>query len=263
MKIKILSPLLAGVVILVLVSLTPGPDKPLFEKNGLKIFEVKDSPDFPEAELTLTSPQNNATLPAGTDTFKFEVKNYQLGAQTPDASQKMCANSAKGQHIHFIMDDAPYVASYNPWVAADMKPGHHVLLAFLSRSYHESIKHKKAYILKEFNVGTAAKSDFDAKAPHIFLSRPKGEYIGEQETNRVMLDFYLVNCDLSANGYKVKATINGTEFTFNKWGPYMIEGLPMGESKVKLELIDKSGAAVKSPFNGMERSFTLKKEPTK
>ena len=107
------------------------------------------------------------------DTFKFEVKNYALGMQTPDADQKMCANSAKGQHIHFIMDDAPYQASYTPNIAADMKPGHHVLLAFLSRSYHESLKHKKSYILEEFNVGKDVKDNFDAKAPHVFLSRPK------------------------------------------------------------------------------------------
>jgi hypothetical protein len=238
-------------------------DKPLQEKNGLKIYELKGSPDYPDAELSLTSPANGASLPAGSDTFKFEVKNYTLGMQTPDADQKMCANSAKGQHIHFIMDDAPYVASYSPTIAADMKPGHHVLLAFLSRSYHESLKHKKSFILKEFNVGTDAKDDFDAKAPHVFLSRPKGEYLGAKETGRVMLDFYLVNCELSPTGYKVKATINGNEFILTKWAPYLIEGLPLGESKVKLELVDKTGALVKSPFNGKERSFTLKVEPGK
>jgi hypothetical protein len=238
-------------------------DKPLQEKNGLKLYELKGSPDYPDAELILSSPANGATLPAGSDTFKFEVKNYTLGAQTPDADQKMCANSAKGQHIHFIMDDAPYAASYSPNVAADMKPGHHVLLAFLSRSYHESLKHKKSFVLKEFNVGADSKNDFDAKAPHIFLSRPKGEYIGAKETGRVMLDFYLVNCDLSPTGYKVKATVNGAEFTLTKWAPYIIEGLPLGKSTVKLELLDKNGALVKSPFNGKEREFTLKVEPDK
>jgi len=239
-------------------------DKPIFEKGGLKVYELKGSPDYPDAELSLKWPANGASLPEGSDTFKFEVKNYTLGMQTPDAAQKMCANSAKGQHIHFIMDDAPYVASYSPNVASDMKAGHHVLLAFLSRSYHESLKHKKSYILEEFNVGKeASKSSFDAKAPHVFLSRPKGEYIGEQETGKVMLDFYLVNCDLSPNGYKVKATINGTEFMLSKWEPYLIEGLPMGESKVKLELLDKAGKPVNSPFNGMERKFTLKMEPLK
>jgi hypothetical protein len=232
-------------------------------KNGLKLYELTGSPDYPDAELSLSSPAGGSVIPVGTDSFKFEVKNYKLGMQTPDADQKMCANSAKGQHIHFIMDDAPYIASYSPTVGADIKPGHHVLLAFLSRSYHESLKHKKSFILKEFNAGADAKSDFDAKAPHVFLSRPKGEYIGEKETGKVMLDFYLVNCDLSATGYKVKATVNGTEFILTKWAPYLIEGLPLGKSTVKLELLDKNNALVKSPFNGKEREFTLKMEPGK
>lgn len=238
-------------------------EKPLYEKNGLKVYEMKGSPDFPDAQLSLKSPANGAMLNEGDNTFNFEVKNYQLGSQTPDASQKMCANSAKGQHIHFIMDDGPYMASYKPEITDKLSPGHHVLLAFLSRSYHESIKHKGAYVLAEFNVGKEAKDNFNEKAPHVFLSRPKGEYSGPAETGKVMLDFYLVNCQLSPKGYKVRATINGTPFILTKWEPYIIEGLPMGESKVKLELLDKNDKLVNSPFNGKERSFKLQSEPLK
>jgi hypothetical protein len=253
----------AAIACTAFIGLSFQTSKPLQEKNGLKLYELKGSPDYPDAELRLISPADGDMLNEGIDSFKFEVKNYTLGMQTPDADQKMCANSAKGQHIHFIMDDAPYVASYSPTIGADMKSGHHVLLAFLSRSYHESLKHAKSYILKEFNVVAGTKGDFDAKAPHVFLSRPKGEYIGAKETGKVMLDFYLVNCDLSPNGYKVRATINGTAFTLTKWEPYLIEGLPLGKSTVKLELLDKAGELVKSPFNGKEREFTLKVEPGK
>ncbi len=238
-------------------------EKPLFEKNGIKIYELKGSPAFADAEIELKTPSNQALLPEGKDTFNFEVEHFELGAQTQDAGQKMCANSAKGQHIHFIMDNAPYVASYSPQIVSDMKPGHHVLLAFLSRSYHESLKHKKAYILKEFNVGKDAKDNFNEKAPHLFYSRPKGDYIGPQETKRLMLDFYLVNCTLSKDGYKVRATINGTAFTITKWAPYVIEGLPLGEVKVKLELLDKNNKAVDSAFSGVERTANLKNEPLK
>jgi hypothetical protein len=254
---------IAVVIVSAFIGLSFQTQKPLLEKNGLKLYEVKGSPDFPDAELSLVSPANGATIPVGQDTFTFAVKNYTLGMQTPDADQKMCANSAKGQHIHFILDDAPYVASYSPVIVSDVRPGHHVLLAFLSRSYHESIKHKNAYILKEFKVGGDANDKVDLTAPHVFLSRPKGEYIGEKETGKVMLDFYLVNCDLSPAGYKVRATINGTEFILTKWEPYLIEGLPLGENKVKLELLDKTGALVKSTFNGRERTFTLKVEPSR
>lgn len=236
----------------------------IFAQSNSKITVVPldQSAAFPEAQLNLKSPMGK-TLPAGKDTFTFEVKNYQLGAQTSDADKTMCANSAKGQHIHFIMDNAPYVASYNPVIVSDLKPGHHVLLAFLSRSYHESIKHATAYILKEFSVGPDAKDSFNEKAPHLFFSRPKGEYIGEKETAKLLLDFYLVNCKLSEHGYKVRATINGQQFILTKWQPYVIEGMGLGEVKVKLELLDKKGKLVNSPFNGTERTVTLKNEPFK
>ena len=235
-------------------------EKPLQEKNGIKIYVAPASAPFADAELHLAIPQ---TINEGNDTFNFVVKNYTLGAQTPDADQKMCANSAKGQHIHFILDNAPYYSTYNSQIVQDVKPGHHVLLAFLSRSYHESLKHKKAYVLKEFNTGKENKDNFNEKAPHLFFSRPKGEYTGEKETKRVMLDFYLVNCTLSEKGFKVRATINGNEFMFTKWQPYIIEGLTLGANKIKLELLDKKGQPVQSPFNGTERVAMMKPEVLK
>lgn len=241
-----------------LVPLTKGGAAKTQEKDGIKVSEAPASPEFADAKLSLTL---NNTLAVGKDTFKFKVENYALGAQTPDANTKMCANSSKGQHIHFIMDNAPYMASYSPDIVADVKPGHHVLLAFLSRSYHESIKHSGAFVLKEFNAGAGDKDDFDENAPHLFWSRPKGEYIGESEVKKVMLDFYLVNCTLSPKGYKVRATINGNEFMLTKWVPYIIEGLPLGQVKIKLELLDAKNMPVNSPFNGVERTITLKMEP--
>jgi hypothetical protein len=233
------------------------------EKNGIKVTGGENPKTFADARLELDPGifAGKELLDTGSATFKFKVENYSLGAQTPDAGILMCANSAKGQHIHFILDNQPYQASYSPEISAKLKPGHHVLLAFLSRSYHESIKTKTAYILKEFDVAKKSPDRFDAKAPHIFFSRPKGEYIGEKETKKILLDFYLVNCSLSDKGYKVKATINGSEFILTKWEPYFIEGLPLGENKVKLELLDKNNKAVEAEYNGTERIFKLLTEP--
>ena len=78
------------------------------------------------------------------------------------------------------------------------------------------------------------------------------------DTKKVMLDFYLVNTTLSGDGNKVRATINGSAFTIDQWLPHTIEGLPMGESTIKLELIDKDGNVVPGPFNTVERKITLK-----
>ena len=233
------------------------------QKNGIKISGFENPKTFLDAKLDLVAynPDLVKVLDTGKTSFEFKVENYTLGAQTPDADMLMCANSAKGQHIHFILDNQPYQASYSTDITANLKPGHHVLLAFLSRSYHESLKSKSAYTVKEFDVAKKGVDQFDANAPHIFYSRPKAEYVGKKETQKILLDFYLINCQLSDKGYKVKATINGADFILTNWEPYFIEGLPMGETKIKLELLDKDNKVVASPYNGTERTIKLLEEP--
>lgn len=230
------------------------------EKNGLKLTSFDTSPKFPDASLKLVEPAANATVAAGEVPFRYELSNYELTAQTEGPAHHDHANSAEGQHIHNIVDNEPYTAHYTTSFKKPLTEGSHVVLSFLSRSYHESLKHKNAFDLRVINVGKSTAgpgSGFNANGQHLFYSRPKGEYVGN-DTKKVMLDFYLVNTDLSGSGNKVRATINGTPFTIDRWLPHTIEGLPMGESTIKLELLDASGNAVPGPFNTVERKITLK-----
>lgn len=192
--------------------------------------------------------------------FDFEVADYELGMQTPDADSKMCANSGKGQHIHLIVNNSPYAAKYEASFDYDLPDGEHYLCAFLSRSYHESIKTEAASVIKQIVVKdksiTAAE---DVTTPMIFYSRPKGTYVGD-DTKKVMLDWYLANVDMDK--YDVKADINGEEHILPTWQPYYIEGLPMGENKITLQLVDKSGNMLASPQSPVTRVFTLKADPT-
>ena len=221
--------------------------------DGLTIKPLEGSPAYPGAQLSLDAP---TATDEGSYTFDFEVANYELGAQTANAGENGLANSGKGQHIHFIVDNGPYSAHYEPNFTKEFEPGRHVVLAFLSRSYHESVKEPGAFWVQEVVVGEAAGESPDFTAPHMFYSRPKGTYKGS-DTEQLLLDFYLLNIDLSPDGYKVKATINGSEFMLTEWKPYVVEGLPMGEVMVKLELLDAEGNAVPGPFNTVERTVTL------
>lgn len=228
-----------------------------FEKNGLKVYALEGSPEYANATLALSSPGPGVDLPAGKNKFQFAVENFELGSQTSGAGDNGLANSDKGQHIHFILNNEPYHAHYGAEVEMDLKDGNYTLLAFLSRSYHESVKNPHAFVLTQFNAGQPESfKELDLNAPHMFYSRPKGEYKGN-ETKRLLLDFYLVNCTLSPEGYKVRATINGTDFMLTKWIPYVVEGLADGEVTVKLELLDAEGNVVNSPFNPVERKVTL------
>lgn len=195
--------------------------------------------------------------------FKFTLgdSDYNLGVQTPDAEQKMCANSAKGQHIHLIVDNEPYSAQYTADFEYEISDGEHYLLSFLSRSYHESIKTEAASVTKKITVANKGiTAEEDITAPMLFYSRPKGTYTGKANTDKVMLDFYLANVDLGTD-YKVKADINGEVHMIDTWQPYYIEGLPMGENTITLTLVGANDGTVDTPLNPVTRTFTLEADP--
>ena len=183
--------------------------------------------------------------------FSFDVNQYELGMQTLKDFDYQLANSAKGQHIHFIVNNGPYSAHYEDNFTKNLEKENNVILAFLSRSYHESVKNKNAFVLTQLG-----ENKIDLNSEFLFYSRPKGTYKGK-DTEKLLLDFYLVNTDISKDGNKVRATIEGTEFIIDEWAPFYIEGLPKGEINIKLELIDSSGSLIETPFNSSVRKVIL------
>ena len=250
------------ILLIVILANCSSPKKTKEEKpikvnsGGITLYKAPESPSFPDAKISQRQLEVARVGDSSKLDYDFEVTNYELGVQTSDAATRGIANSDKGQHIHFIVNNGPYQAHYMPGIMNKLPDGNYTVLAFLSRSYHESVKSKGAYFIENRNLGGVDAPDVDLTAPHLFYSRPKGSYSGA-DTKKLMLDFYLINCDLSQNGYNVKATINGEEFLIDEWAPYFIEGLPMGEVTIKLELLDPNGESVESPFNPVERTVTL------
>ncbi len=243
------------------ITAEPENDAPeVYEKGGLTISPFADSEKFPDAKLMLNMPKEGMKQDGKKVSFDFGVEGYQLGAQSPEAGANELANSAKGQHIHLIMDNDPYSAHYEPKFDKEFEAGHHVAIAFLSRSFHESVKNPDAFKVFQFFIGQKAKDvqPMDLSRPMLFYSRPKGEYAGA-DAQKVLFDFYPVNAELKADGYSVVATINDSlEFEFDKWQPYVIEGLPMGENTINIKLVDAQGNAVDTKMNNVTRTFTLK-----
>lgn len=233
-------------------------------KPIIGLAEVTGSPEFPDAALSL---KNVTATEQGTDSvklsFNFDVKNYELKSQTADADGKQCNNSQQGQHIHFILDNKPYAALYEPKHEVTVaKNSEHHLMAFLSRSYHESIKSAGAALVHHFKVdekGNIVKAD-DTKTPMIFYSRPKGDYIGK-DTENLLFDFYVWNANLSDAGYKVKAEIKGdnldTTITITSWKPWFLKNMPMGKASIKLTLVDEQGNKPEGPETEVTREFNL------
>lgn len=235
---------------------------------AVELTDFSASPEFPDAQLSIGDIKTTAQ---GADSvkldFSFNVKNYELKNQTTDADNKMCNNSDKGQHIHFILDNKPYAALYEPKHSVVLaKNTEHYLLVFLARSYHESIKTKGASALLHFKIddkGKMQKLDTPT-APMVFYSRPKGDYIGKNNTDNLLLDFYVWNGQLNDSTLNIKAQLKAnsvdTTFVLKAWKPYMLKNVPLGKPSITLTLTDKDGNKVEGINTEVTREFNLAAE---
>ena len=216
--------------------------------SKITLTKLEGSPAYENAKLEI----DTITFKEKEYSFKFNVLDYNLGEQTEKEFSFDLANSVKGQHIHFIVNNGPYSAFYTSDFNKKLEENNNVILAFLSRSYHESVKNPNAFFLTQIGEG----EKIDLTKEFLFYSRPKGVYKGK-DTEKLLLDFYLVNTNISSSGNKVKVTIQDVEFVIDEWAPYYIEGLPKGEISIKLELIDEMGEPIENPFNPSQRTVLL------
>ena len=278
MKRSVILPLLSIFILVVLVSLGCKQDKGdvVEETNSATDSQNKEpkvaievgerSPAFPGAKARFTSLEDGDVLDDNNVSVVVEVENYELGIQTDTSRAKEIANSAKGQHVHIILDNDPYFADYEAGVPFDigvLDEGPHTLVVFPSRSYHESVKSKDSVDIVNFYVGKK-EGEFmlDESKPTVIYSRPKGKYEGK-DAEKIMLDFYIINIEPS-DGYQIKYTIRKNEpdavehsITIKEWKPAFVTGLTSGEYIITLQLLDKDGNLVEGPFNNTERAVTI------
>ncbi len=278
MKRRVILPLLSIFILVVLVSLGCKQDKGNVveetdsatdsqNKEPKVTIEVGErSPAFPGAKARFTSLEDGDVLDDNNVSVVVDVENYELGIQTETPRAKEIANSAKGQHVHIILDNDPYFADYEAGVPFDigvLDEGPHTLVVFPSRSYHESVKSKDSVDIVNFYVGKK-EGEFmlDESKPTVIYSRPKGKYEGK-DAEKIMLDFYIINIKPS-DGYQVKYTIRKNEpdavehsITMKEWKPAFITGLTSGEYIITLQLLDKDGNLVEGPFNNTQRAVTV------
>ena len=278
MKRRVILPLLSIFILVVLVSLGCKQDKGNVveetdsatdsqNKEPKVTIEVGErSPAFPGAKARFTSLEEGDVLDDNNVSVVVDVENYELGIQTETPRAKEIANSAKGQHVHIILDNDPYFADYETGVPFDigvLDEGPHTLVVFPSRSYHESVKSKNSVDIVNFYVGKK-EGEFmlDESKPTVIYSRPKGKYEGK-DAEKIMLDFYIINIKPS-DGYQVKYTIRKNEpdavehsITMKEWKPAFVTGLTSGEYIITLQLLDKDGNLVEGPFNNTQRAVTV------
>lgn len=136
------------------------PTQPIvMENEDITLTEIMGTPQFAHSMLQITSPTEGKILAPGMTQFTFDVNNFELGEKTSDADKYIFSNSPGGQHIHLIVDNGPYAALYEPEHNVLLEEGVHTVLAFLSRSYHMSIKHANAHKIMQMQVGGNVRYD--------------------------------------------------------------------------------------------------------
>lgn len=212
---------------------------------------------YPEAALDLSVEESAE----GQWTAGLSVQGFELAAPTEGAMDRGLAMSDRGQHVHLIVDNQPYQAVYDasqPVSLGDLEPGRHVVRAFPSRQWHESVKQPEAFAFVEFAVGgVGGPSVLQPNEPVLTYSRPKGTYEGAG-ADSIMVDFYLTNVQLEPGGNRVLLTVDDeVEYEITEWKPHFLVGVPPGEHTVTLELLDPAGNPVEGPFNRTSRTITV------
>ncbi len=235
--------------------------------NGVQIQTGDRSPALDGATARVTAPADSAVVDSAGVDVTIEAENFETGVQTDTERSNEIANSGNGQHFHVIVDNQPYMANYEAGTSfelGDLEPGAHTLVTFPSRSYHESVKGPEAYDLVNFYVEEeSGEFMLGPREPALIYSRPKGTYSGAA-ADRIMLDFYLHNVELSSDGYQARYTIRDGEgsevasITLTDWAPAFVTGLEAGTYEVNLQLIGSDGNVVPGPFNDTTREIDVR-----
>ncbi len=228
------------------------------EINELYSAEPTSKP-IENIKLKIKTPLSGQLVKEKSVTVSFEVQNFVLGAKTKGHGKNGLAASDKGQHIHLIVDNEPYQAVYDvsqPVIITDLKPGRHSIRAFLSRSWHESVKEAGSYEETDFYFQKVTTETIPT-AGVLTYSRPKGDYVGK-DAKLILVDFFLDKVELSPEGFKVKLVVDGKATYLTTWKTYYLKDLAPGEHKIQLALLDAKNKRVPGAFNNTYRTIVIK-----
>lgn len=178
----------------------------------------------------------------------FMPQGLRLGGMTPFAQNRPTSKTNKGNHLHLCVNGQQHQISNENIFDCPLPNGKHELVAFIARSFYESIKHPEAIIAKEIVVrnGELVSSNNLAKVAVVY-NAPLGTFRLE-EGSPLLFDFVLVGTSIEKGGNSLRVTINQTQvFELDKWQAYHLEGLTAGKHLIQLELLDASGHLIADP----------------
>jgi hypothetical protein len=182
--------------------------------------------------------------------LKFIVQGKTLGTKTEGAENFEGRKSELGTYLHVLLNDSIHIRNSYRLIPYTLPDGSYKMLAFISRSYDESVKLPSASYAKYFEVksGRTVKST-SLDAAVLCLNSPYGTY-SKDEADNILLDFYLYKTVIGKNGNRVSVNIdNQKNFLIEDWKAYYIKGLGLGEHSISLELQNSLGQVIYGPVN--------------
>ncbi|MBS0625235.1 MAG: hypothetical protein JSS32_04225 [Verrucomicrobia bacterium] len=242
----------------------------------IRLKPVRPTPEPEAASIYIALPKNGADVSGNPVWVQTRVEGYALGADSYFDRAYEIANSDMGQTLHVVIDDHPYFAvnepaidpfreqgnyyiiSYKFEVPFRLDPGLHTIRVFPARSFGEALKGENTFAVSTFTLKDGDdRLKANLSAPYLTYNEPSNQ-MHLVEGKPVLLDFYLSNCELSSDGYKIRLTIDGkTKRMITSWQPYYIYGLAKGKHTIRLELVDATDKLVPGPFNNVQRSITI------
>jgi hypothetical protein len=245
------------------------------KETNIRTMPVARTPESSTIVLVTAIPQTGEVLDNPV-WIQFRIDGYALGAASQFDRADEIAGTDMGQTVHVVIDNRPYFPinepaldpfdeggfyydmSYKFQVPFQLKEGMHTMRMFPARSYGESLKGEKTFSVTQFYIGKEKDNPaMDISGPYITYNEPSDQM--ELVENRpILLDFYLTNAELSADGYKVRLTLDGkVNRTLTSWQPYYIYGLKRGKHTVRLELLDNNNKLVPGMFNDVQQTITV------
>jgi hypothetical protein len=227
----------------------------------LTLGTASPDPAPPLPTVKILAPAKEQIIPAAKAAdfvVKLDVKNWQT--------------ATGASHVHLILDDKPYKPIYDPKAPVKLSEipggdalgeGQHILIAFPSRSNHESVKTPGALAITEFWVGKKGDRAQDPNKPLLIYSRPKGEYKSDM-ANHVLVDFQLANDKLAPGGDHVHVSVTGPGIDGEKAAdatqfgpPFYLDNLQDGSYTVKLDLLGADGKNLPGSYSSATRTITI------
>jgi hypothetical protein len=242
--------------------------------NNIQVVPVEPTPEPDDIAIRIQYPSEGRVEKKNPVRVEMRIDWFPLGVDTDLPRKDEIFDSKSGQCLHVFVDDQDYftvcealfdavddhdeyfdqIAEFD--IPFSLTPGLHVIRAFPCRSFGESLKKPKNSVAKTFYFEKKDSKTFDLNQPYLTYNEPQGSF--EDPNKPILLDFYINNCTLSKDGYKVRLTIDGANQRFlYDWVPYYIYGLGKGEHTIRLELISPQNTPVAGPFNDVQKKFTI------